>query len=216
MLLSFSTIGYGDSTIDWTQPLNVHMMIALVILGTTFMGFVIAKFKFTLMSYIKSGLKSQMKFENFENWLLAREMTEGINIRQQYSKNLKQYFNFYYKHDFMNLIQDGEFYFLLSREMRHKIYQKTSMDYQLKFYDFFGEYSPEFVKHIIMNSLPVTYSKGSVVIVRSVVPEGLYFLIKGSVDSIYKEDWNTLRSFKSGDVFGENCFIKKRSLLTFK
>jgi amino acid transporter len=80
MLTTFSTIGYGDLSVNTKKLLSTFVMTIILILGVSFIGYIIASLKHSISQFQEINQKANHKFEYFESWLATRELTKNVYI----------------------------------------------------------------------------------------------------------------------------------------
>ena len=216
MLTTFATIGYGDLNMNTSTFFKTFLMVFILILGVQMIEYIIASLKQTFSKFEEINQKTNDKFDNFELWLAVREFTKDVYIPTAYSKQVKQYFNFLYRNNYVGLLNDSNFYQKLTVGTAWDLYCETSEKQKHMFNWFFCDFTDLFVQQIILNLVPKSFSKDDVVIIRGTQSEGLYFLIDGEITSYYKETWNENKIYCPGKIFGEFSLHEQKSFFTYR
>lgn len=149
-----STVGYGDVTVPHNAKNNIEgrylFACVLIIAALIFFAYLQSLINSLIHQFQAVSLQITEQLEEFNDWMAARNQTEGVCITFKYESTLKEFIDYITTHDIFNAISSGGFLENMSFEHKDSIIESTSL-YITNSFSFFEELSKETSQEIVLN-----------------------------------------------------------------
>jgi hypothetical protein len=195
-LQTLTTVGYGDIPADTNSEKIVSIF--WMVFGVGFYSFTIGNLSSFITTIDAKGAQLRAKIQTIEEFARKHDLPKDLEIRM---KSLTTNQNEVTKHDQKKLLQE------LPSSLRAEVVSHIHADI-IKNITFFKDKGAEFlyaalplVRRFNLPQKEILYKEGD-------PAEEVYFIFKGQIKLINK-DKMAFRTYKEGNMFGENEVIHK-------
>ena len=136
-----TTIGYGDVTVLHSGTTNLTLTylfgIAVIALGLVFDAYAQSKIRTMVMEINRLNNHFEMQFEELEDWLAVRNMTQGVHLTRLYEVVVRGYFSHMITNDVHSIMQTHGFLDKLPSSFKESIVMSVTFKYFRRWYSFF-------------------------------------------------------------------------------
>ena len=135
-----TTLGYGDSTVDHKKTTNVfgrYLFATLImVFALIFYAFVQSKIRSIISDFDALESIFDSHVNEFEEWMIIRNMTPGVVITAKFEKSLTHFFNYMLRNDLYSVLNMNGFIDRISYNERMEIIS-CATEHIISRFDFF-------------------------------------------------------------------------------
>ncbi len=197
-ITTLTTIGYGDITPDGN--LQTVFVIFIELIGAGIYGLIIGNIANLVANIDVAKTQFKKKMETINTFLKYRDIPDQIQ------KKVNQYYNYLWEtrggHNDAQILHD----FPLSLKTDISLFLNKDI---IEKVPLFEGTSKEFINEIILNLTPVVFTPNDNIVTAGEVGNDMFFISKGSVDVLSKNEKHLYATLSVGQFFGEMALLLK-------
>ena len=205
-LTTLTTVGYGDIT-PTNDVERVYSLFALL-LGALVFGYMLSSIGSLVAAIDRQAALSEEKMDEVKEYMRWRKLPRDLVIR------MRRYYTYYYSRK--TAFDEEAILGGLTPALRFEVVKHSLKESIGKIPLFEKTLEPTFQLEVFPLFKPVSASMREVIFYKGDLPDGLFFLVKGSIEVISGYDGRVLYRVRQGQHFGETVLTGSRRPATHR